>query len=258
MPMKNIWSGLVFSAAIICCLGQSRVLAADPPLTAGNPLTGVTHQEFSGTKGTNTAGGALNALNAFKAAIGGADNGGAPHPAGAGFRTITWDGVAVDGTDFGGVTTVIVPNKIIGIPLNRFETRGVMFEEIYAVSADGFKSANANVNAANPPLFDAFSPTKTFAMFNDNSIGLSFVLRALPISRPIRRRPAGSVRFFVMFAVTLGRASSISTARRASGNFLCRRECKGRRSFSESCFLPPLSPACKSPAAPKRSLPSME
>jgi len=196
MPMKNIWSGLVFSAAIICCLGQSRVLAADPPLTAGNPLTGVTHQEFSGTKGTNTAGGALNALNAFKAAIGGADNGGAPHPAGAGFRTITWDGVAVDGTDFGGVTTVIVPNKIVGIPLNRFETRGVMFEEIYAVSADGFKSANANVNAANPPLFDAFSPTKTFAMFNDNSIGLSFVLAS---SANLAPHPAATRGFGAIF-----------------------------------------------------------
>src|SRR6476661_1211944 len=128
MPMKNIWSALVFSTAIVCCLSQSRVLAADPPLTAGNPLSGVSHQEFSGTGGTNTAGGALNALNAFKAAIGGADNGGAPTPAATGFRTINWDGVAVDGTDFGGVTTVIVANKIVGIPLNRFEARGVMFE----------------------------------------------------------------------------------------------------------------------------------
>jgi hypothetical protein len=142
------------------------------------------------------AGGALNALSAFKAAIGGADNGGSPPPAAAGFRTITWDGVAVDGTDFGGVTTVIVANKIVGIPLNRFEARGVMFEEIYAVSADGFKSANANVNAANPALFSAFSPAKTFAMFNDNSIGLNFVLASAANLTP---QPAATRGFGAIF-----------------------------------------------------------
>jgi len=162
---------------LVSALGMTArtVVGADAPLTPGNPVA-FTRTEFSGVGGTNTAGGAVNAMNAFKAAIGGADNGGTASPAPNGFRVINWDGVAVDGTDFSGVTTVIVANKIVGIPVNRFETRGVIFEEVYAVSADGFKSVNATVNAASPALFPAFSPTKTFAMFNDNTIGMSFVL----------------------------------------------------------------------------------
>lgn len=148
--------------------------AVDPPLLEGNPVTPGAPTTFTGVGGTNTAGFALNALNAYEAAIGGVKNTAAT-PQTNGFRVITWDGVAVDGTDFGGNTTVIVPNKVVGIPINRFETQGVIFEEIYAVSADGFKSVNPNVNAASPDLFPAFSPTKTFAMFNDNTIDFSFV-----------------------------------------------------------------------------------
>jgi hypothetical protein len=142
-------------------------------LIPGNPLTVGTPTTFSGAGGTNSSGGALNALKAFETAIGGVKNV-APAPASGGFRTITWDAVKLDGTDFGGGanTTVIDPNKTVAIPLNRFQAQGTFFEEVYAVSGDGF--ADVNPNAAG--LFPAFSPANTFAMFNENTIDQSFVL----------------------------------------------------------------------------------
>jgi hypothetical protein len=161
-----------------------RAVVTDAVLAAGTLPTGVTHQEFTGVGGTSTSGGALNALNAFKTAIGGVKNTAAA-PQTGGFRVITWDGVAVDGTDFGGNTTVIVPNKVVGIPINRFQTQGSLFETIYAVSADGFQSVNPDVAAASPALFPSFSPTKTFAMFNDNGIDFSFILPSGANTAPV-------------------------------------------------------------------------
>ena len=140
---------------------------------------------FSGVGGTNTSGGALTALNAFETAIGGGKNTAAA-PQTGGFRTITWDGVKLDGTDFGGGanTTVINLNKTVGIPLNRFQAQGTFFEEVYAVSGDGFTDVNPNVTG----LFPAFSPSNTFAMFNDNTIDQSFVLPSA--TAPPRPSPA--------------------------------------------------------------------
>jgi hypothetical protein len=145
-------------------------------LFPGNPISANEIQNpavFSGVGGTNTSGGAFNALSGFEAAIGGAKNTAAAPQAG-GFRTITWDAVKLDGTDLGGGanTTVINLNKTVAIPLNRFQAQGTFFEEVYAVSGDGFKDVNPNVSG----LFPAFSPSNTFAMFNENTIDQSFVL----------------------------------------------------------------------------------
>ena len=63
----------------------------------------------------------------------------------------------------------------------------VFFGQVYAVSDDGFVDVNPNVTG----LFPAFSPTNTFAMFNDNTIDLSFVLPGTgttPSQRPRRVR----------------------------------------------------------------------
>jgi hypothetical protein len=128
------------------------------------PTTPVT---FSGAG----AGGAAAALAAFEAAIGGANNGNTPTPQSAGFRTLNWDGVSLDGTDFSGDSIVIVPGKVVGIPRNRFERRGVFFEDVYAVSGDGFASTNSGVAGR----FPAFSPANTFAPFNEITIGVAFV-----------------------------------------------------------------------------------
>src|SRR5205814_1521182 len=77
---------------------ESRALMAT--LFPGNPISVGIPQQFSGVGGTNTSGGALTALNAFEAAIvaatGGTKNTAAA-PQSGGFRTITWDGVKLDG-----------------------------------------------------------------------------------------------------------------------------------------------------------------
>src|SRR5262249_27156733 len=130
---------------------------------------------------------ATSARNSFTAAIGGANNAGSPSQT-TGFRAINWDAVKLDGTDFNGATTVISAGKTVGIAPNRFQARGVLFDEIYAVSGDGFTSVNAAVAGA----FPAFSPANVFAPFNDNTLDFGFVLPSDPASTPAR----GAVRGF--------------------------------------------------------------
>src|SRR5207302_5920819 len=47
---------------------------------------------------------------------------------------------------------------------------------------DGFTSVNPNAAG----LFPAFSPTRTFAMFNDNTIDMSFVVPSAATTTPIQ------------------------------------------------------------------------
>src|SRR6516162_9529490 len=96
---------------------ESRALMT---LFPGDPIT-LTPTAFMGV-GTTAAG---TALSNFKTATGGTNNTtgspGVPVAAGTGFRTITWDGVKLDGTDFGGGanTTVVNQGKTIIIPKDR-------------------------------------------------------------------------------------------------------------------------------------------
>jgi hypothetical protein len=187
---------------ILTSTGSSQASVADAPLAPGNPVTPGTPVQFSGV-GT---GGANAAFQAFKTAIGGSDNGNVAAPQTGGFRAINWDGVKLDGTDFGGGpnTTVIANGTDVGIPLNRFQTRGVQFGAVYAVSGDGFASVNPNVAG----LFPAFSPHNTFAMFNDNGIDFKFVLPSGATSAPV---PAASRGFGAIFLnVELPNTSSIT------------------------------------------------
>jgi len=147
--------------------------------------------------------GATTALNRFRAALGSVNNAGVPGPLINGRREINWDGVKLDGTDFGGNTDVIVPGKVVGIPVNRFQSRGVLFAEEYAVSGDGFVSVNPGVAGQ----FPAFSPPNTFAMFNETTIELSFVLPSFPNTTP---QPAAVRGFGAIFLdVEHGQSSSI-------------------------------------------------
>jgi hypothetical protein len=147
--------------------GNSTASIADAPLFPGNPVTPGNPTPFSGV-GTAAA---TTAFSGFKTAIGGADNA-AGAAASTGFRTINWDAVKLDGTDFGGNSMVISPGSTVGIPRNRFQSRGALFDEIYSVSGDGFTTVNPNAAG----LFPAFSPKNTFAPFNQNTIDLSFVV----------------------------------------------------------------------------------
>jgi hypothetical protein len=154
--------------------------------------------QFTGVGKTSTQ----NALAAFEAAIGGTNNKDNP-PQTSGFRAINWDGVKLDGTDFMGNTTVISPGKTVGIPINRFQSRGIQFEEIYAVSGDGFASVNPRVAG----LFPFFSPKNVFTMFNENTIDFRFVLASDPTTTPL---PAVSRGFGAVFVnVRLPNTTSI-------------------------------------------------
>jgi len=138
---------------------------------------------FSGV-GTTAA---TNALNAFKAAMGGVDNAGDPTQHATGSRRINWDGVLLDGTDFGGKTKTIVANKVVGIPINRFQTRGALFGEVYAVAGDGFTSVNPGVSGQ----INAFSPHNTFAHFNDVGIETDFIKPSAATTTPVHEASRG-------------------------------------------------------------------
>lgn len=106
------------------------------------------------------------AFEAFRAAIGGGSR-------------INWDGVRVDGTDANPNTRAIDRGKTVEIPVDRFRNLGAIFEDPYAVSADGFGS----VNPGSAGQFPAFTPNNTFVMFDpeagsfsDQVIEQSFVL----------------------------------------------------------------------------------
>jgi hypothetical protein len=120
---------------------------------------------------------ATTALNAFRTAIGGAANSGAPQASGR--REINWDGVKLDGTDANPNTQVVDLNNTVIIPVDRFQNQGTLFEDPYAVSGDGF----ASVNPASAGQFPAFSPNNTFVMqdptagqFDDRFVGESFTI----------------------------------------------------------------------------------
>ena len=130
---------------------------------------------------------ATTARNSFIAAIGGANNGGNPPPQSTGFRAINWDAVKLDGTDFNGATTVISAGKTVGIPVNRFQGRGVLFDEVYSVSGDGFASVNPNVAG----LFPFFSASNVFAPFDGNNLDVAFVLPSDPSSTPLAAAVSG-------------------------------------------------------------------
>jgi hypothetical protein len=202
-------------------ISQAQVL--DAPLSPGNPVSPGTPQVFQGVGGTNVAGGALNAENAFEAAIGGVNNGGTPPPAPltTGFRVINWDGVKLDGTDFGGPpnTTVIDSGKTIGIPLDRFQERGVFFGAVYAVSSDsqtGGAFADVNPNAAG--LFPSFSPHNTFAMFNDNGIDFKFVLPSSHTTDLVSAASRGFGAIFINNQKIGGSAAGASTIEYFNGS----------------------------------------
>src|SRR5262249_49519703 len=110
-----------------------------------------------------------------------------------GFRTLNWDGVKLDGTDFGGNSFVIVPGKTVGLPVNRFQTRAALFDRVYAVSNDGFKDVNPAVTS----VLTAFTSLIDFAPFNTNEADLSFVLASASTTTPVPAATRGFGAIFV-------------------------------------------------------------
>jgi hypothetical protein len=138
---------------------------------------------FSGVGTAN----ATAARAAFQAAIGGADNGNTATEQSNGSRDINWDGVLLNGTDFGGKTKTIVPNKVVGIPVNRFQTRGILFGDVYAVSGDDFASVNPNTTG----LLNPFTPNNMFAHFNDVDLDEKFITPSAAGTTPVQQATRG-------------------------------------------------------------------
>jgi hypothetical protein len=214
---------------------ESRALLST--LFPGNPFSAGTPQLFSGVGGTNSSGGALTAEQSFEAAIGGSKNA-APAPQSTGFRTITWDAVKLDGTDFGGGanTIVIDKNHTVGIPLNRFQAQGVFFGDIYAVSGDGFASVNPNVAG----LFPAFSPKNTFAMFNDNTIEFEFVLPSPGTTTPALAAARGFGAIFINNEVASTSSIELFHGDQSLGTFVVPVGTQGQAEFLGVLFNNPI------------------
>ena len=164
-------AGVTAGAATVTATVDGHVSATQSVSVLAAPTT------FIATGAVNTAA----SIAAFKTAIGGADNSTATGPKTSGFRTINWDGVKLDGTDFGGASTTIVAGKTIIIPATRFQARGVKFGTTpVAVSGDGFVSVNPNATGH----FPAFSTANTFAPVGSNQYTLNFVTPSNPATTP--------------------------------------------------------------------------
>jgi hypothetical protein len=62
-----------------------------------------------------------------------------------------------------------------------------VFNDVYAVSGDGF----ASVNPGTAGQFNAFSPNNTFSLANSNTIGMRFVLASNPATTPVQAASRG-------------------------------------------------------------------
>lgn len=123
---------------------------------------------FSGIGGTNVSGGAVTALNAFEAGIGGVNNGaGGPHA--SGFRTINWDGVPDAFAD---------PNPLPAGYYNANSPRGlVLATPGSSVEVSGSSAPNlgfGDLNATYPTDFPAFSPARIFSPIGSNVTDVTF------------------------------------------------------------------------------------
>ena len=195
---------------------------------------GAVPQLFAGV-GTTSA---TDSLNSFRTAIGGVNNGVAPPPAVGGRREINWDGVALDGSVPGSV--VIVPNQNVGIPTDLFQPRGVTFDRIHSVSGDGFVSVNPGVTGQ----FPAFSPTRTFASFNNNTIVVNFVLSSGRGTPAVAAATRGFGAIFLDVETQNSSSIEYFAGRPASAGSSCRPDRRASRSSSACCSTRPSSRAC--------------
>ena len=163
---RAVWGLSVIAVAVTCACG-ALAPAADASLFV--PSTTFT--------GSNTGGTSVPAAVAnFKAAAGGVDNGTALGEQGSGFRQLTWDGIAVDGSDPG--STVIAPGKVVAVARRRVQPWGLELGPNVAVANDGFASVNSHAG------FAPFTPPNEWAPFNSNSTELQIVDPSAQTSSP--------------------------------------------------------------------------
>jgi hypothetical protein len=165
---RAIWGFVAVLIGFGCACGVGAP-AAEASLSVPSPAT------FSGSSASGTP--VPVALAAFEAAAGGSDNGTTPGEHGTGFRHVTWNGIAVDGSDPG--STVIVPGHVVAVSRGRLQPWGVELGPAVAVADDGFASVNSNAD------FSAISPDNMWAPFNSDTTALQIVDPAAPASTPV-------------------------------------------------------------------------
>ncbi len=166
---------LVVVAVAMACACGALAPAADASVsvpTGGPPLpfTG------SGTSGTSAA------IASFEAAAGGGDNGTIAGEQNGGFRHVTWDQIALDGSDPG--STTIEPGQVIAPAPTRLESWGLELGPEIAVSDDGFQSVNSGT-------FTPFSPANAWGTFNTTTANLQVVVPAGQGSTPTPAQSRG-------------------------------------------------------------------
>jgi len=108
-------------------------------------------------------------VDAFRAAIGGANNGNAAGPVGSGRREINWDG---------GGATATAP---VGTPFNGFQNnRGALFTTpgtgFVQATTGGLDTFFGRVDGLYDSSFDAFSPERVFTAVGSNIIDTTFFI----------------------------------------------------------------------------------
>jgi hypothetical protein len=168
-----------------CGAGASAAEASLSVPTGGPPVT------FTGSSASVPS--VPSAIAAYEAAAGGADNGTTAGEQNGGFRHLTWDGLAVDGSDPG--STAITGN-VLAESRSRLEPWGLelgptqpgehqLAGSQVAVANDGFHSVNSNVQ------FTPFSAPNVWAPFNSNTAELQVVAPGTGVSTPVPAQTRG-------------------------------------------------------------------
>jgi hypothetical protein len=185
-------------AALAVC-----AVIAHTPVALASPLT------FTGVGGTSASGGALNAMNAFDAAIGGTNNGEAG-PRLSGFRTANWDGVP---------EAFAEPNQLPGSFYNAASTRGLVVATPGSGVAVSGSSAPyigfGDINASYPSDFPAFSGARVFSPIGSNMTEVTFYAAGTPthatvhgfgaIFRDVEVANTSSIEYFDQTGNSLGK-----------------------------------------------------
>lgn len=151
------------------CGAHAAVAEASLSVPTGGPPVTFTG---SGTAGASAA------MGAFEGAAGGGDNGTAVGEQGNGFRHLTWDDVALDGSDPG--SSVIEPGHVAALSRSRLEPWGIELGPDVAVANDGFVSVNSQAAG----LFTPFTAPNVWAPFNSNTAEFDVVVPAAQASTP--------------------------------------------------------------------------
>lgn len=180
---------------------------------------------FAGVGGTNTAGGASNARNAFLAAIGGIDNGSRIGSASGGVRTVTWDGVpdadAAPNAFPAAYYDLLVPRGLL------LHTPGNGFEVSSTVAG---QALFANINPTYASDFAAFSPSRLLTPIGSNLTEVRFLEPGSPdfaltrgfgaIFSNVRTPNTTSVELFTAGGASLGKFFAPTGASAAQPEFL--------------------------------------